>query len=77
MKHNEKFLTMYDIDGEEWKYGYVVYAQNVKGEIFVTFFKKDYYEKIHFNNSGSIDINAYLKPYVFQEMLDYAKGLGW
>jgi len=77
MNFNNKFLTMFEVDGEEWKYGYRVYAQNVNGEIFVTFFKKEYYEKIHFNNSKSVDIRAYLKPAVFQEMLDYAKSLGW
>ena len=77
MNFNDKFLTIHEIDGEEWKYGYWVYTQIVEGEIFVTFFKKDYYEKIHFNNSKSIDISAYLKPHIFQEMLDYAKGLGW
>lgn len=77
MNFNDKFLTMYDVKGVKWKYGFMVYAQNVKGKIFITFFTEDCYNKIHFNNSGSVDISAYLKPYIFQEMLDYAKKLGW
>ena len=77
MNYNKEFKTMYDVEGKKWKYGYNVYPQNINGRIFVTFFKNDYDEKIHFNDSGSVDIRAYLKPKTFQEMLAYANEIGW
>ena len=77
IEKNEKFKTMYGVEGKEWKYGYLVYAQLYGGKIYVTFYKKDFTEKIHFNGSGSIDISMYGKAHMFLEMLDTAKMLGW
>lgn len=74
---NEKFKSMYDVEHEKWKYGYNIYAQNVEGNIFVTFFDGDYTNTMHFNDSGSIHIYLYTKVEILQEMIETAKKLGW
>lgn len=74
---NKKFKTMYEVKHEKWKYGYNIYTQDVDNDIFVTFYTDDFSEKIHFNNSGSIDICAYTKEERLKEMIETAKKLGW
>ena len=76
IENNEqmKFVTMKN--SYNWKYGYRVLAQRVRGKLFVTFVND--FDRIHFNDSHSICISEfYGKKKALLEMIEYAESLGW
>jgi len=76
--HNNKEHKIVSFeDMNNWFGRFKIYAQNVKGKMFVTF-RSASYDLVHFNDSNSISIGEfYGKKKELLKMIDTAEKLGW
>lgn len=75
--NNEEHKIVFWEDMDNWVGRFKIYAQNVKGKMFVTF-RSASYDLVHFNDSNSISVNEfYGKKDELLIMIDTAKKLGW